>query len=109
MGQFEDPSGFGVAPRRRFRVSGSQAVEPLLRARGLVAAGSHFDHALPGLRGAFEVLFAARPHDADVEQRLGVRRLERQRPVELLECAIRLVHVVVGDPEVGAGVDVSSD
>ena len=45
-------------------------------------------------------------HDADVQQRLGVLRIELQRVVELLERLVRLVRVVVADAEVGADVDV---
>ncbi len=73
---------------------------------GFFAVRSDLDDALPRLRGAFEILFTPRAHDADVQQRLGMFRVECERPLELLEGAIGLVGVVVGDAEIGAGIDV---
>ena len=58
-------------------------------------------------RGPLEIVFPERAHDADVQQRFGVTRVDRQRAVELLERAIGLVHVVVADAEIRAGADVA--
>ena len=82
------------------------AFEPLLRARRFLAVRRDLDDALPRLRGAFEILLAPGADDADVQQRLRVLGIDRQRLLELLQRAVGLIGVVVGDPEVGADVDV---
>ena len=64
------------------------------------------DDALPRLRRPIEILLAERADDPDVQQRLGVIRIELERPVELGQRDVRLVHVVVADPEIRADVDV---
>ena len=68
-----------------------QAVERALGRLPFGAVGRELDHLLPGLRRAVEILLAERLHDADVQQRLGVLRIELQRLVELLERLVRLV------------------
>ena len=85
------------------------AFEALFRARRFLAVRRHLDHALPRLRGAFEILLAPGADDADVEQRLRMCGIDRQRPLELLQRAVRLIGVVVGDPEVGADVRRAAD
>ena len=55
---------------------------------------------------AREVLFPEGADDALIEQRLQMLRIDRERLVELRERAVRLVRVVVGHAEIGAGVDV---
>ena len=84
-----------------------QAVERLPGALSLGRVRRVIDDTLPGLRGAVEIVLAERPHDAEIEQGLGVARIDGERAIELLERAIRLVHVVVADAEVGARADVS--
>ena len=68
--------------------------------------GRDLHHLLPRLRRAVEILLAERLHDADVQQRLRVLRIELQRVLELRERLVRLVRVVVADAEIGADVDV---
>ncbi len=85
---------------------GAEAVQRLLRrARFLRRWGDHED-LLPHLRRPLEILLAEGAHDAHVQERLRVSGIDRERAIELGECAVRLVHVVVGDAQVGAGVDV---
>ena len=47
-------------------------------------SGASSTHPLPRLRRALEILLAERADDADVQQRLGVARIDRQRALELL-------------------------
>ncbi len=105
--QFDEPPGLAAAPPPPGGgVRGSNAFEALLGARGFLAVRRHVDDALPCLGGAFEILFAPRANDADVQQRFRMRRIERQRAVELFQRPVGLIGVVVGDPEIGAGVHV---
>src|SRR5439155_2018575 len=54
-----------------------------------------------------EILFAERLDDAQVEERLGVFRIELQRMREQLEGLVRLVRVVVADAKVGTEVGIA--
>src|SRR5436190_5437916 len=83
-----------------------QAVERPLGGLRLGRRRREIDDLLPRLGGALQILLAERPHDADVEQRLDVFRIERERFVELRERFVGLIRVVVGDAEIGAHVDV---
>jgi hypothetical protein len=47
-----------------------------------------------------------RAHDALVQQRLDVLRIERQRVVHLGERSIDLIQIEVADAEIGAGVEI---
>ena len=70
------------------------------------AVGRGGDHLLPGGARAGEVLLAEGLDDAHVQHGLGVRRIDRQRLLELLDRLVGLVRVVVGDAEVGRDVGV---
>ena len=48
-------------------------------------AGRELHDLLPYLGGALQIALAEREHDAFVEQRLGVLRIDAQREFELLE------------------------
>ena len=57
----------------------AQAVERALGGLPFRAVRRDRDDLLPGLRRAVEILLAERPHDADVQQRLGMLGIELQR------------------------------
>ena len=104
-----DCSGVSAAASPAVRGSGARCgrrrapgAQPCLRPNRARARRTRC-HALTG---AIEIVLRVGPHDADVQQRLAVPRLDCQRPVELRQRTVRLVHVVVADAEVGAGVDV---
>ena len=83
------PGGFAAgAPAACAR---ADAFEPLLGRARLRTVGRDVDDALPRLGGAFEILLAPRAHDPDVEQRLRMLRIDRQRPLELLQRPVGLV------------------
>src|SRR5258708_18018279 len=87
-------------------MGGAEAVERLSRGAGFLRRRRDYEHLLPDFGGALEILFPERADAADVQQRFPMTGIDAQRPVELCERAIRLVHVVVRDAEVGAAVDV---
>jgi len=99
--------------RRRFGraadvgVGVAKPVERLARGPGFGGVWRYFNHALPGFGSTFEVLFAERANDTDVEQGLRVLRIDRERAVELGKRLVRLVRVVVRDPQIGADVCVA--
>src|SRR5688572_26946701 len=80
----------GSASRGRalLRVGGRHALEGAPRGLPFGALGRERDDLLPRFRRPGEILLAERHHDALVEQRLRVRRVDLQRVVELLERAI---------------------
>ena len=83
MESCSDPAGLAGPPR-----SGCAQRTPSSACRAARAswrAGRDLEHLLPRLGGALEILLAERAHDADVQQRLGVRRIDRERSVELRE------------------------
>src|SRR5579872_3101748 len=88
-------------------VGGSNGVERALRRLTLRAVGRDLHHLLPRLQRAVEILLAKGFHDAHVEQRLHVFRIERQRMLELFERLIRLIRVVVAHAEIGADIDIA--
>src|SRR3954463_3467741 len=92
--------------RAGLRVVGADAVERLACRSGFFAARREVDHLLPRIRGPLEVLLAERTHDADVQHRLCVFRIDREGVLELLERLVGVVLVVVRDAEIGADVDV---
>src|SRR5688572_9518673 len=85
---------------------GPNALEALLGTRGFFAVRRNLDDALPRLGGTFEILLPPGAHDADIQQRLRVLRVECEGPLELFERPVGLVRVVIRDPEIGADVDV---
>ena len=103
--ELEDPAGHLLLPD--VGVRGLDAFERLRRRARLLGSGRDGQHALPRLGGPLEVLLAEGADDAHVQQRLGVLRIDHEGAVELRERLVRLVHVVVRDAEVGAGVDVA--
>src|SRR5262249_38476610 len=64
------------------------------------------DDLLPDLGRAFQILLAEGADDADVHQGLGVPGVDRQRPVELRQGLVGIVHVVICDSGIGADVAV---
>ena len=85
---------------------GAQPFETLLGALAFLAVGRERDDPLPGLFSAAKIPLSEREHDALVEERLYVSRVQAQRYVELRERAIDLVRVVVADAQVRARVHV---
>src|SRR5262249_33258362 len=79
-----------------------QAVERSLRRLRLGAVGGELNDLLPGFLGAGEILFAERFYDPDVQQRLGVLRINLQRVRKLLERLVGLIRVVVANAEIRA-------
>ncbi len=65
-----------------------------------------FHDLLPGGGRAVQILFTERADDPGVQKRLRMLWIEGERTVELRQCPVCLVHVVVGNPQVGACVDV---
>src|SRR4051794_20546568 len=59
-------------------VRGAHAVERLLCGARLLGVGRDPENLLPGRRRAVQVLLAERAHDALVEERLGVARVDGQ-------------------------------
>ena len=92
--------------RRRGRMRVLQAFERFLRGLSFGTVRCERHDLLPRCRGAVEILLAERLDDAQVEQRLGVLGIDRQRMLELLDRAIRLVRVVVGHAQIGRDVGV---
>ena len=84
--QHQAPGFLAAAGVRRL-----QAVERALRRLPFGAVRRDRHHLLPRRVGAVEILLAERLHDADVQQRLGVLRIELERLVELRERLVRLV------------------
>src|SRR6266851_7473475 len=91
---------------RAGRVRRLHAVKRTFGGLSLGSVGRERDDLPPRLGGAVEVLLAECLHDADVQQRLGVLRIDLEGTLELLERLVGLVRIVVADPEVGAHVDV---
>ena len=83
-------------------MGGREAFERLPRLPALGAFGRDLDEPAPDLRGTLEILLAERAHDAHVQQRLGVLRIDLQRMLELLDGEVGLVVVVVAHAQVGA-------
>ena len=96
----------GFCRRRRAGMSGLQALERTLGRLSFGTVGCDLRDLLPRLGRALEIPLAVRLDDAEVQQRLGVLRIELQRVLELRQRFVRLVRVVVADAEVGADVDV---
>ena len=53
-----------------------------------------------------QVLLAKRPHDSNIEHSLGVFRIDLQRMLELLQCEVYLLVVVIAHTQIGADVHV---
>ena len=68
-----------------------RSLEAPPRGLPLGAVGRQLDDLLPLGRRRLQVLFAEREHDALVEQRLGVLRVDRERSLELRQRLIGLV------------------
>ena len=85
----------GLRGRGSSRMRGPQALERALGGLPFGAFGRNLDHLLPRLLGTVQILLAEGAHDADVQQRLRVLRVDLQRLVELLQRPVRLVRVVV--------------
>src|SRR5262245_20902978 len=83
-----------------------QTVQRALRGLRFGTVWRDLEHLLPRLGRALQVLFAKGLDDADVEERLGVLRIELERTVEQLERLVRPIRVVVADAEIGDHVDV---
>ena len=75
-------------------------------ALGLLAVRVELDHLLPRGGRAGQILLAVGLHDAQVQQGLGVLRVERSESSNCADGAIGLVGVVVADAQIGADVDV---
>ena len=85
----------------------AHAFEGLLGCPALRRIWSELDDLLPGFRRALQILLSEGADDSDVQVGLRVARIRSQRTLKLFERAIRLVHVVVGDSEIGARIGVA--
>src|SRR5206468_1908047 len=85
---------------------GAQTIESFSGNFGFLGVRTELDHALPRLLGAVEVLLAEGANDADIQERLRVLRIDRERSIELRQRAIRLVRVVIRNSEIRAGIHV---
>src|SRR5262245_32292478 len=83
-----------------------QTVERALRGLRFGTVWRDLEHLPPRLGCALQVLLAEGLDDADVEERLGVLRIELERAIEQLERLVRPIRVVVADAEVSDHVDV---
>ena len=93
---------FGALVHCDVSVGGREAVERLPGLPAFQALRRDLDEPLPDLGGALEILLAECAHDAQVQQRLRVLRIDLQRVLELLDRQIWLVVVVVAHAEIGA-------
>ena len=67
-----------------FRMRRREAVERLLGLPAFRTLRRHLDEPPPDFGRALQILLAERADDAEVQQRLGVRRIDLQRMLELL-------------------------
>src|SRR5438445_3413575 len=84
----------------------TQTVERTLGGMPFMTVGRDRYHLLPRLLGAFQIVLAESLHNAEIQNRLDVLRVELQRSLELGQRLVRLVRVIVRHTEVRAGVDV---
>src|SRR5947207_14718003 len=82
-----------VSVRRR------QAVERLFGLLAFRALRGHLHELLPRFGGALEIFFTERPDDPEIQQCLGVVRVDLQGMLKLRDGAIGVLVVVVADAE----------